>query len=275
MSLDAIRGLFDQGAIVPYLGPGVLPADAPCPVTSAQLVARMTAKAAVPGRIRHDLTAAAQYIESRRHRKTLEKLLDGLFAQDPAAPDLHRWLAGRADLPLVVDVWYDGTMADTLRAAGRPFVQLQGLSHPQSTGAWVDVLDQDDQAVDVGMAGPTVLYKPLGAARPNGNYLISDSDLVEVLTEIDIQSPIPEVVRQRRSDRSFLFLGCRFDGELSRTFARQIMKRSSDRHFAVIEGELTSKEARFLDRQGIVRLDMPLGDFVTGLTGGEVQALSA
>ena len=93
------------------------------------------------------------------------------------------------------------------------------------------------------------------------NFLVSDTDFVEVLTEIDIQTPIPAIVQQLRTDRHFLFLGCRFSTQLERTFARQIMKRSSDLHWAVLPGELTRNEARFLAEQNIKRIDMPLDAF--------------
>jgi hypothetical protein len=49
------------------------------------------------------------------------------------------------------------------------------------------------------------------------------------------------------------------------------MKRSSDRHWAVLPGELTRNEARFLEEQNIQRIDMPLNEFV-GLLAGEEQA---
>ncbi|MCP2848964.1 SIR2 family protein, partial [Salmonella enterica subsp. enterica serovar Typhimurium] len=76
-----------------------------------------------------------------------------------------------------------------------------------------------------------------------------DSDYVEVLTEIDIQTPIPQEVQALRSGRSFLFLGCRFNDQLTRSFARQIMKRSSDRHWALLPDEPTRMEAKFLAEQ--------------------------
>jgi hypothetical protein len=46
------------------------------------------------------------------------------------------------------------------------------------------------------------------------------------------------------------------------------MKRSSDRHWAVLPGELTRNEARFLAEQNIQRLDLPLRDFVSAVTAG-------
>ena len=73
----------------------------------------------------------------------------------------------------------------------------------------------------------TMLYKPHGSVDPAKNFLISDADYVEVLTEIDIQTPIPDVVKDRRTERSFLFIGCRFHDQILRTYARQVTKRSA------------------------------------------------
>ena len=69
-------------------------------------------------------------------------------------------------------------------------------------------------------------------------------------------------MQERRTGRNFLYLGCRFDQEIQRTFARQIAKRSSDKHWAVIQGELSKNEARFLELQNITRLDLPLDEAV-------------
>jgi hypothetical protein len=107
----------------------------------------------------------------------------------------------------------------------------------------------------------TLLYQPLGSVWPERNFLVSDSDFVEVLTEIDIQTPIPEVVQEIRKGRNFLFLGCRFSTQLERMFARQIMKRSSEKHWAVLPEEPTRNEARFLEQYNIERLPMTLMDF--------------
>ena len=100
---------------------------------------------------------------------------------------------------------------------------------------------------------------------------MSDSDYVEVLTEIDIQTPIPPIVQALRRQRHFLFLGCRFDDQLPRSFARQIMKRSSDRHWAVLPDEPTRMEARFLQEQGIERIAMPLTEFSTAFLAALAQ----
>jgi hypothetical protein len=97
---------------------------------------------------------------------------------------------------------------------------------------------------------------------PAKNFLVSDSDFVEVLTEIDIQTPIPESVQEMRKGRSFLFLGCRFSKQLDRLFAHQIIKRSSQKHWAILPEEPTRNEARFMDEHSIERVPITLSEFV-------------
>ncbi len=256
-------------AVVPYLGPGAfaLLSDADCPIprNSAELVQRLNAKVAAPGRIRGQLTAVAQFIETRRHRKTLDGILNDIFKRAVPATPVHAWLASLPAPPMIVDVWYDNALETLLaETAGRAWGQIQGLSHPQGAGEWVKYYAPDGTEVgaDAAPGWETILYKPSGSVTPAGNYLISDSDFVEILTEIDIQTPIPAIVQERRAGRHFLYLGCRFDQEIQRTFGRQIAKRSSDRHWAVIEGELSKNEARFLAQHNITRLDLPLAEAV-------------
>jgi hypothetical protein len=89
---------------------------------------------------------------------------------------------------------------------------------------------------------------------------------VEVLTEIDIQTPIPACVQEKRKGRSFLFLGCRFSTQLERLFAHQIIKRSSEKHWAILREEPTRNEAHFLEEHNIERISMTLDKFVTELS---------
>jgi len=259
------------GQVIPYLGPAVLGLEGSTAVPSAPetLVELITAKVTVPHKIRKNLTAAGQFIENFKHRKTLVGLLSDAFQGQPAPTALHRFLAS-LPLPLIVDAWYDATMASAM--AGRSdFGQVQGVSRAEHFGDWVHYFHADGTPAEPAEAAQwtTLLYKPLGSIAPARNFILSDSDYVEVLTEIDIQTPIPERVKEIRSGRNFLFLGCRFRTQLERTYARQIMKRSSSRHWAVLPEEPTRNEARFLAEQQIERIDLPLAEFVQQLLGNQ------
>lgn len=265
---EIARGL-SAGRVIPYLGPDVLAlaaANAAVPASPEALVQHLTAKASVPHKIRNNLTAAAQFIENFKHRKTVVNLMAEAFQTAAVATDLHRYLAGLPRLPLVVNVWYDNAMAAALQ--GRDdWGRIQGLSQAEHFGTWTKNYLPDGAEAEEAMVEHwnTVLYQPLGSIDPARNFLVSDSDYVEVLTEIDIQTPIPAVVQQRRTGRNFLFLGCRFSNQLERSFARQVSKRSSDRHWAVLPEEPTRNEKRFLAEQNIQRLDVPLAEFATAL----------
>ncbi|MBI5908253.1 MAG: SIR2 family protein [Burkholderiales bacterium] len=275
---DIARQL-DAGAVIPYLGPDMLSlcSDLKVPATPLALAEIMTAKVSVPHKIRKRLTQAAQFIENFKHRKSVVHLMNEAFASSPAPSALHLALAG-SGAGLWVDTWYDDTFAAALAKTPSmgSWVQVQGLSQSEHFGRWTGAYAADGAFLsELPSDAKRILYKPIGSHNPAGNYLVSDSDYVEVLTEIDIQTPIPAAVQAWRTGRHFLFLGCRFDDQLTRCFARQIMKRSSDRHWAVLPEEPTRMEARFLQEQGITRINMPLAQFADALVTAMQPALAA
>jgi len=261
------------GTLAPYLGPGLLSlcSGGVPPADAAALAAVLTARVSVPGKIRHRLTAAAQFIENFKHRKTLVTAMDGAFAQPAAPSPLHRWLVA-LPAPLIVDTWYDGTLRSAMANERSDWAEVQGLSQSEHFGTWCGWYRADGTPSPDPLPAATVLYKPWGGHAPAHNYLVSDSDFVEVLTEIDIQTPIPALVQQRRAALGFVFLGCRFDDQLPRAFARQILKRSGGPHFAVLPAEPTRMEGRFLDELGITRIALPLADVAAQLCTDAVPA---
>jgi hypothetical protein len=269
-TFEEIHAALVDGRLIPYVGPDVLSlagADCPLPVGPDPLVEKLTKKATVPHKIRKNLSAAAQFIENFKHRKTIHAVMTEAFKPHVDPTVLHRWIASWPKLPLVVHAWYDDLLQQAL--AGRDgWGCIQGVSQAEHLATWVHYFDRDltriDKELELATAEgwSTILYEPLGSVVPEGNFLVSDSDFVEVLTEIDIQTPIPEKVQEIRTGRNFLFLGCRFVNQVERIFAWQIMKRSSDKHWAVLPGTLTKNEQRFLERYNVERIDLPLDEFL-------------
>ena len=289
--LEEIRSGLNKGDVIPYMGPGVLSlAGEACtlPASPEALVALLTAKTTVPHKIKNVLTAAAQFIENFKHRKTVAAAMTLAFKDSAEPSKFHKYLAGLPNLPLLVHAWYDDLPQRAL--AGRQnWGMVQGVSQAEHYGTWVHYFRPDGTLIphlvesnpDVDGEGAhgqatapdeanewsTWLYQPIGSVNPAANFLVSDSDYVEVLTEIDIQSPIPLPIHHKRKGKNFLFVGCRFANQLERQFARQIMKRSSDHHWAVLPEQPTRNEQKFLDDYGIVRIAAPLSDFTEALMG--------
>ncbi len=263
--LVEVRASLLADRLVPFLGADLLTADgaaAPVPSTPEAIAAALNAKAPAPARIRTSMWSVAQFIEQRRHRKTLVGWMAEIFSAPVAPPKLLTFLAG-LPLSMVVDTWYDGALRAALTASGRTdWIELQGVTRSgESRDIWFKAYDPAGTEVlpEAADTATTVLYKPHGAITPAKNFLVADSDYVEVLTEIDIQSPIPAVVKERRTTRGFFFLGCRFHDQMLRIYAKQITKRSAGGHVAVADvSKLTKNELRFYADMGATVLDLPL-----------------
>jgi hypothetical protein len=270
--LRIVREALLADALVPYLGPGVLSlSNAALPATPEAVAAALNGKAPAPSRIRTNMWSVAQFIESRRHRKTLQAFMADIFAA-PSPPSPLLLSLARLPLSLVVNAWYDDAFAVALREGGRDdFVEIQGETRAGvRADIWTRTYDAAGAPCDEAAAetARTILYSPHGGVRPARNFLVADSDYVEVLTEIDIQTPIPAIVKARRVERGFLFLGCRLHDQMLRTYARQIMKRSKGPHFAVVEaGALTRNEIKFFADQNIEIIDVALADAARALAG--------
>jgi len=273
--VETIREGLNGGTVVPYLGPGVLKlaGTSAVPESPEILVDRLTAKASVPHKIRKNLTAAAQFIENFKHRKTVAAAMTEAFRSPMQPTALHRYLAAIPALKLIVSAWYDDLPQKAL-ASRHGWNMVQGVSQAEHHGSWYHFFNADGtpSTAEAAAASAPLLYQPLGSIAPASNFLVSDSDFVEVLTEIDIQTPIPEAVQNIRAGRNFVFLGCRFNTQLERIFAWEIIKRSSDKHWAVLPETLTRNEERFLEVYNIERIDMPLADFAAELTGVDERA---
>ncbi|MBZ4023289.1 SIR2 family protein [Rhodobacter sp. TJ_12] len=270
--LDTAMAEVAQGKRVPYLGAEVSAlSGGEAPSTPPALSAILEAKVRVPRRAVGNLWAVAQYIESRKFRGTLNKLVREAFAVPPGdANPVHEWLA-RVRPPMVVDSWYDDGILRAFGPGRDDWGYVQGVSR---SGGWTEDYHRAFTAGGGELEGadpswPSLIYKPHGLATAEGSFLMSDADYVEVLTEIDIQTPIPEEVQNRRTGRPFLFLGCRFDDQLLRIYARQIAKRSAPGHIAVIPGPLTKMEEKFIEELAITRIDAPLSAVVERLTVAE------
>ena len=248
--------------LAPYLGPELtaLSPGVGVPTTYEGLAEFFGKKVALPKRARGNPWASAQFVESRQNRGTVMQIMRAAF-ESPVAPlAFHRYLA-TLELPLIVDTWYDGALRQAFGQRA-DWLEVQGMDRAKiGEERWFRAYDPAGVSVplEAAAAAKTLLYKPHGSVTPVGNFLVSDADYVEVFTEIDIQTPIPEAVRARRTELGFLFLGCRFHDQLLRTYARQIIKRSSGPFYAVFESaSLTRMERRMVRELGLRAIVSPL-----------------
>ncbi|MEW6678537.1 MAG: SIR2 family protein [Pseudomonadota bacterium] len=258
--LDAILSALGEGNLVPYLGAGALagvtnPATGQAiPADSDSLILAMNNGQPMAPKLMYEFPRAAMNVELKKGRSTLTKFLDRTYRDTVWSPSpLHTWLADLG-LPYVVDVNRD-TLLQTAYA-GRPHTLIVGVARIAGTayrfkvyhydGAAYREVEQD--AVDTTLP---VLFKPLGTPLPQSNYIASDADFVDYITELMGGFAIPGFLKRMRQGRRYLLLGLRLNRDTERMVLADIRFGAAQPAGWALMPEANDKEKRFLDKLGI------------------------
>ncbi len=276
-----------EGTVVPYLGPGALNgvidpnSGRAIPADSDSLILAMNDGKPMAPKLMFEFPRAAMHVELKRGRSTLTRFLDRTYRDtDWSASALHTWLAAR-QLPYVVDINRDALLQKEY--AGTPHTLIVGLARIAGTdyrfkifhhdGSAYHVVDQED--VDVTLP---VLFKPLGTPLPESNYIASDADFVDYITELMGGFAIPGFVKRMRQGRRYLLLGMRLNRDTERMVLSDIVFGAGRPSGWALIPDATDKERRFLDKLGFELVAADVADFLAaaeewqaeGIMGAEV-----
>jgi hypothetical protein len=268
--------------VVPYLGAGALagvfdPATGHAiPADSDSLILAMNNGQPMAPKLMYEFPRAAMNVELKRGRGALTKFLDRTYRDTAwSGSALHAWLAGRR-LPYVVDCNRDTLLQQAYAAT--PHTLIVGVARIsaseyrfklyQHDGTAYRSVDPD--AVDVSLP---VLFKPLGTPLPESNYIASDADFVDYITELMGGYAIPPFLKRMRQGRKYLLLGLR----LNRDTERMVLADICFGHgggWALIPNA-NDKEKRFLDKLGIELVQADAADFLAAAEAGQTLEVAA
>ena len=264
LSKELIRqwraGLTD-GSIVPYLGPGVL-ADVvsrqdgrAMPATGKQLILALNNGQAMSPKLMYEFPRAAMNIELKRGRSAVTRFLDTTYGATLwTRAALHHWLAALAP-PYVIDINRDTQLLDSYAAI--PHLSILGCARIGGTDFRFKLYAYDGStyrpiAPDQADVGVPILFKPMGAPKPQSSYIASDADYVDYITELMGGFAIPSFVKTRRRDKRYLLLGMRLNRDSERmVFSDMIHDAATDPSGWALIVEPTDKEKRYCQRLGI------------------------
>jgi SIR2-like domain len=265
-----LAGLMD-GSVVPYLGAGALAgvidpqSGRPMPADSDSLILAMNNGQPMAPKLMYEFPRAAMHIELKKGRSALKRSLDTIYRDTVwSAPALHGWLA-RQGFPYIVDTNRDASLQNAF--ADTPHTLIVGLSRIAGTdyrfklyqhdGTSYRAIDQED--VDVGLP---VLFKPLGTPLPESNYIASDADFVDYLTELMGGFAIPGFVKRMRQGRRYLLLGVRLNRDTERMLLSDIMFGAAKPSGWALIPNPTAKERRFVEKLGLELVSADVPDFL-------------
>ncbi len=109
-----------------------------------------------------------------------------------------------------------------------------------------------------------ILFKPMGTPRPEANYIASDADYVDYITELMGGFAIPSFLKEYRKQKQYLFIGLRLNRDSERMVMSDITYDSyTPRGWALIE-EPSAKELRFCKRMNIEIIEAGIDALLTG-----------
>lgn len=263
-----LAGLKD-GSIVPYLGPGAL-ADVtavgsgqPMPADSDSLILALNDGRPMSPKLMYEFSRAAMNIELKRGRSAITRFLTRTYGETAwTRAALHDWLKSiRA--PYVIDINRDTQLqesyADTPHTVIVGIARLGGSDFRYKLYAW----DGATYAA-TGSLDPTLpmLFKPMGTPRPTPNFIASDADYVDFITELMGGFAIPPELKDWRRGKRYLLLGLRLNRDTERmVLSDMIYSAASPAGWALI-AEPTEKERRFCKKLGLEIIEAPIAALI-------------
>ncbi|MDZ4203028.1 MAG: SIR2 family protein [Gallionella sp.] len=277
---DILSGLSD-GSVVPYLGPGALDGvtdpltGQSIPADSDSLILAMNNGQPMAPKLMYEFPRAAMNVELKRGRSAVNKFLDKTYRDTQWSDSaLHGWLA-QQKLPYLVDANRDILLQR--QYAGTPHTLIVGIARMSGKDYRFRIFHYDgtayssteQEAVDSSLP---ILFKPLGTPLPESNYIASDADFVDYITELMGGFAIPSFVKRLRQNKRYLLLGQRLNRDTDRmVFSDIIFGAGKPAGWALIPHP-TEKEKRFLGKLNIEIVHADVADF---LAAAQVADLSA
>jgi len=260
---EILSGLFDH-TVVPYLGPGVL-ADvtskvngAPMPADSNSLILAMNGGKPMALKLMYEFPRAAMNQELKRGRTFLTQFLDKVYKDTQwTRAAVHDWLCEWKPR-YVIDINRDSQLQDSY--ADEEHTLIVGLARIVGShyrfkiyhydGKAYEEIDQ--QSVDTDLP---ILFKPMGTANPEPNYIASDADYVDYITELMGGFAIPDFLKEYRKGKKYLLLGLPLNRDSERMVMSDIVYGADEHKGWFFRENPTDKEKRFAERMGFTLID--------------------
>ena len=265
---ELLAGLKD-GSIVPYLGSGVL-ADVknavtgePIPADSDSLIIAMNGGKPMAPKLMYEFPRAAMNVELKRGRSAVTKFLTRTYGETAwTRGAFHDWLKEIAPA-YVVDINRDTQLQDSY--AGVPHNLIVGVARIGGTDfryklyLWDGAAYQKSEEINPALP---ILFKPMGTPKPEANYIASDADYVDFITELMGGFSIPPVVKELRKGKKYLLMGLRLNRDTERMVMSDFIYAAAEPAGWVFIATPTEKEKRFCKKVGLEIIDADIFEFI-------------
>lgn len=270
MFSEILNGLYDN-KVVPYLGPGVLfdaknkLTGAPMPADSNSLILAMNNGNPMAPKLMYEFPRAAMNQELKKGRNFLSQFLGKLYGQTEwTRAAAHEWLAEWKP-QYVIDINRDTQLQDSY--ADEEHTLIVGVAritannyrfkiyHFDGSEYFETTQDQVDRQLPI-------LFKPMGTPKPEANFIASDADYVDYITELMGGFAIPDFLKEYRKEKQYLLIGVPLNRDSERMVLSDIIYSAAEPKGWVLNKNPTPKEQRFCKKLGLEILDADVEDLL-------------
>jgi len=270
---NELKSKIQDGDLIPFLGMGVFyrtkdSNGTQLPHDSDSLILALNNGRAMSSRLMYEYSRAAMSLEQRKGREFIVQMTNHIYASKTyETPEVYKTLKALHP-PYIIDLNLD--MSSTTVYESEPHFMITGLSRITADYDRYIIYRYDPATleytrIDKGEFDGSlpIIFKPLGAMKPQMNFIISDADFVDWLTEAMGGYAIPVFLKGYRKDKSYLFMGVDFGRDTFRMVANEITLDLKEGWILTDKTELTKKEQKFADIHNLQFIHEDLEGFLT------------
>lgn len=273
--MDNIKKNLLDGSLVPFLGMGVFEGfvtkdGSTLPYDSDSFVLSLNNGRAMSPRLMYEYSRAAMSLEQRKGREYITQMTN------------HIYTSKEYDLPFVYEFFkefkpkyfIDTNMDDSSCKVYEdvPHFMITGVSRIMGgydrfivylynlTTKTYEVIDKSE----LSDAFP-ILFKPMGSTVPAKNFIVSDADFVDWLTEAMGGYALPPFLKELKKKKSYLFLGIDFSTDTYRMVSNEITLDLSGGFVVTDKEKLSRKEDKFLVSHNLEVIPQGINAFLKSL----------
>jgi SIR2-like domain len=267
---EILSGLYDN-QVVPYLGPGVLfdvtskLNGTPIPADSDSLILAMNGGKPMAPKLMYEFPRAAMNQELKRGRNYVTQFLDKTYGEMKwTRAAVHDWLAEWKP-NYIVDINRDTQLQDSY--ADEEHTLVVGLARVIGNHYRFKIYHYDrekyfeveQQQVDRKLP---ILFKPMGTPKPESNYVASDADYVDYITELMGGFAIPDFLKDYRVGKKYLLVGVPLNRDSERMVMSDITYAADEHRGWFLRKNPTDKEKRYASKMGLELIEADCQDLL-------------
>ena len=270
--MDDIKQKIKTGQLIPFLGMGVFENTktkdgSTLPYDSDSMILALNNGRAMSDRLMYEYSRAAMSLEQRKGREFIIQMTNHIYSsKEYEIPDIYKWLKELKPKYII-----DTNMDDSLQKLYNDVEHFLITGVSRITADWdryliylFDVKEQKYTRIEkenLNLDLP-ILFKPMGSTKPEMNFIISDADFVDWLTEAMGGYAMPNILKEYRKGKDYLFLGVDFSRDTFRMVTNEITIDLNAGLSLFDKEELTKKEDKFIKTHNLEVLNMSINNFI-------------